>query len=103
MKRYRVTIERSAQADIEESYQWGVAHWGKERADEWVRHLRGSCRKLATMPQRCPIAPEDDEFFETIRHLVTGRYRVLFTVTGNEVHVLHVRGPYVAKRHWIFG
>jgi plasmid stabilization system protein ParE len=97
MKRYRVIIERSAQVDIEGSYQWGVAHFGKHQADEWLRHLRRSCRRLATLPERCPIAPEDDEFFETIRHLITGRYRVLFTVTGNTVHILHLRGAYVEK------
>jgi plasmid stabilization system protein ParE len=97
MKRYRVIIERSAQVDIEGSYQWGVAHFGKQRADEWVRHLRRSCRQLAKLPERCPIAPEDDEFFETIRHLITGRYRLLFTVIGNTVHILHLRGAYIEK------
>ena len=36
--------------------------------------------------------PEDDEFSEEIRQMVVGRYRVLFTIKGRKVHVLHVRG-----------
>lgn len=94
MKRSRVIVELSAQTDIERSYQWGVRHWGKVRADEWARQLRQACRQLATLASRHPIAPENDGFTETIRHMVTGRYRVLFTIRGNNVHVLHVRGPF---------
>ena len=44
-----------------------------------------------------PLAPEDDEFSEEIRQMVIGRYRVLFTIKGREVHVLHVRGAYVGR------
>ncbi|HKF58736.1 MAG TPA: type II toxin-antitoxin system RelE/ParE family toxin [Blastocatellia bacterium] len=98
MRRYRVIIEDSAQADIERSYQWGVRHWGKVQAQEWARQLRQACRQLATMPSRNPIAPENEEFNETIRHLVSGRYRVLFTIRTGSVHVLHVRGPF--KGDW---
>ncbi len=34
--------------------------------------------------------PEDDEFSGEIRQMVVGRYRVLFTIKGRKVHVLHV-------------
>jgi len=46
------------------------------------------------MPSRNPIAPENEEFDETIRHMVSERYRVLFTIRTGSVHVLHVRGPF---------
>jgi plasmid stabilization system protein ParE len=98
MKRYRVVIEQSAQTDIERSHQWGVRHWGTSQAHEWARQLRQLCRELATFPSRHPVAPEDEEFVETIRHMVSGRYRILFTIRGDSVHVLHVRGPFKGDR-----
>lgn len=38
---------------------------------------------------------QQDNFSEEIRQMVVGRYRVLFTIRGRKVHVLHVRGAYV--------
>jgi plasmid stabilization system protein ParE len=75
----------------------GVARvWGKRKAQQWVRQLRSAVSKqLAVVPKGFPLAPEDDEFFEEIRQMVVGRYRLLFTIKGRKVHVLHVRGAYV--------
>ena len=46
------------------------------------------------MPKAFSIALEDEEFFEEIRQLIVGRYRVLFTIRKHKVHVLHVRGAH---------
>jgi hypothetical protein len=47
---------------------------------------------------RCPKGfspcPENEEFAPEIRQMVIGRYRILFTIKGRKVHVLHVRGSY---------
>jgi plasmid stabilization system protein ParE len=47
------------------------------------------------MPERCPLAPEDALHAEEIRELfygkLPGRYRILFTVRHESVHVLHIR------------
>jgi len=45
--------------------------------------------------QRLPACVGNDEFSEEIRQTVVSRYRVLFTIKGRRVHVLHVRGAYV--------
>jgi plasmid stabilization system protein ParE len=98
MKRYAVVFEESAQADVGESYEWGCRVWGKREAQEWVRQLRTAvAQQLAIVPKGFPVAPEDDEFAEEIRQMVVGRYRVLFTIKGRRVHVLHVRGAYVGS------
>ena len=52
-------------------------------------------KQLGVIPKAFPLAPEDAEFSEEIRQMVVGRYRVLFTIKGRRVHVLHVRGAYV--------
>lgn len=98
MKRYLVIFEDSAQTDVRGAYEWGCRAWGKRRAQQWVRQLRTAVLKqLGVVPKGFPLAPEDDEFSEEIRQMVIGRYRVLFTIKGRQVHVLHVRGAYVGR------
>jgi plasmid stabilization system protein ParE len=98
MKRYVVIFEGSAQADVRGSYEWGCRAWGKRKAQQWARQLRTAVfKQLAVVPKGFPLAPEDDAFSEEIRQMVVGRYRVLFTIKGREVHVLHVRGAYVGR------
>jgi plasmid stabilization system protein ParE len=95
MKRYEVIIEDSAQENVRESYEWGCRAWGSRRAQQWARQLRTSILKqLGVVPKAFPLAPENDEFSEEIRQMLVGRYRVLFTIRGRKVHVLHVRGAY---------
>ena len=96
MKRYAVFFEESAQADVRDSYEWGCRVWGRREAQQWARQLRTAVsRQLAIVPKGFALAPEGDEFLEEIRQMVVGRYRVLFTIGGRKVHVLHVRGAYV--------
>jgi len=98
MKRYLVIFEDSAQADVRGSYEGGCRAWGKRKTQQWARQLRSAVlMQLAVVPQGFPLAPEDDEFSEEIRQMVVGFYRVLFTIKGREVHVLHLRGPYVRR------
>src|SRR2546427_9630335 len=95
MKRYKVVIEDSAQADVRQSYDWGCRRWGKRKAQRWVRDLRTAVLKqLRVMPEAFPLAPENDEFAEKIHQMLIGRYRVIFTIKKRIVHVLHVRGSF---------
>ena len=98
MKRYSVRFEDSAQSDVRQSYDWGCRAWGKRKAQQWARELRSEILKqLATLPAGFPLASENSEFDEEIRQMIVGRYRVLFTIKGRTVHVLHVRGAYVGS------
>jgi hypothetical protein len=61
---------------------------GKNEAQRWFRQLRSAVfEQLGVVPKAFPLAPENDEFTEEIRQMIIGRYRVLFTITGREVHV----------------
>ncbi len=43
------------------------------------------------MPERCAHAPENRWFKREIRQLLYDQYRILFTIRGRTVRVLHVR------------
>ena len=104
MRHYGVVFEDSAQADVRDSFDWGCREWGKREAQQWVRQLRTAVfKQLSVVPIGFPLAPEDDELSEEIRQMIVGRYRVLFTIKGRKVHVLHVRGAYVGALHELEG
>ena len=95
MKKYKVILHSDAESDIESSFKWGRRVWGEENARLWVRKLWHAIRKqLTSMPLACPLAPESEQLGVSVRQLIVGRYRVLFTVRVKTVTILHVSGPY---------
>jgi plasmid stabilization system protein ParE len=91
---YRVIIQPSAQAEMEEAYLWVHDH-APLRIAKWCNGLVEAILSLANHPQRCSLAPESDAFDEEINQLLFGKrtnvYRILFTIQENTVSVLHVR------------
>jgi plasmid stabilization system protein ParE len=94
MKRWIVIVELPAQADIAEAHRW-LAERDPEAADRWFNGLYDKLGSLERFPERCPLAPESQFFSAEIREAFHGhrqhKYRILFTVTVDEVHILHVR------------
>jgi plasmid stabilization system protein ParE len=98
MKRYKVILHPDAELDIASPFKRGCRAWGEENAKLWVQKLRRTLKKqLTSMPFACPLAPESEQLSISVRHLIVERYRILFTVTGRIVTILHVRGPYIAR------
>ncbi len=96
MKDYIVRFNPDAVRDMETSFEWGVRNWGEAEAQKWLRELQLIVRKrLREFPMSCPIAPESADFGFQICHLVYERYRILYTVKGILVLVLHLRGPFI--------
>src|SRR5687767_906022 len=92
--KYRVVIQPGAEAEVVEAF--GFIHdRSPASAERWLRGLYAAIESLELMPKRCGLARENAAFEEEIRQLLYGKrqhkYRILFTVRGNEVHVLHVR------------
>ena len=88
--RFSVLIQPPAEADAEAAYLYIQEH-APRAAEAWLDGLLAALETLATMPERCPRAPENDAFDEEIRQLLHRSHRVLFTVRGTEVHILHIR------------
>ena len=95
MKKYSVTITRSAQADIIDSFLCCCHEWGREAANGWAAELRSTIKqRLSSHPMSCPLAPDRDLSEPDIRQLIIGRYRVLFEIIESRVRVLNVRGAF---------
>lgn len=96
MKQYSVVFSQSAEKDVYESFEWGHREWGEKLAIKWARELKKSVEGLLErFPNSQPIAPESDDLLFEVRQMIVGRYRVLFVIEGDQVHILHVRGSFV--------
>ena len=88
---YRVILQAQANEDIDRVLSYLVRHASMDVAARWLTEIEGAVDTLERMPLRCPIAAESEQFEHEIRQLLVDPYRILFTIVGREVHVLHVR------------
>jgi plasmid stabilization system protein ParE len=91
---YHVIIQPQAEAEIEAAYLWKRDN-APQAAARWFAEIVEAINSLDQFPSRCPLAPENEHFAQEIRQLLYGPrndvYRILFTIQGDTVHVLHVR------------
>lgn len=90
MKTYQVIIKPTAEKDLEERFLQ-IREDSPENALRWYLNLIEAIEALAFMAERCPLAPEDADIQQGIRHLIVDRYRVLYRIAGDSVEVLHIR------------
>ena len=93
--RFRVLVTPDAQHDIREIRNYIRARAPKA-AGEWSNGIRRAIQGLGANPMRCPKAPENEYFEDEVLELLYGKgnrgvYRILFTIIGRTVFVLHVR------------
>jgi plasmid stabilization system protein ParE len=91
----RIIITPNAEAELRAAYRY-IHDRAPEAAREWVKGARRKIKSLARDPERAPLAPESVSFENPIRELFygsgnRGTYRILFTVLGQQVYVLHFR------------
>ena len=99
---FRVVIQPRAERDI-----WAAAQWIEDqsasaaKALRWARSIRARINTLKVYPKRCPVDPDSDAYGEEVRVLLYGKrhgkYRILFTIRGDTVHILTVR--HAARRN----
>ena len=93
---FELVFHPFAEREIQDAYLQ-LAREAPASAVLWFNALEEAIGSLKSLPDRCPIAPESSYFTYEVRHLLFGkkgrRYRVLFIVVGDKVHVLHFR-------HW---
>jgi len=92
---FRVEYSVRAKLDLDAILEWLLAQEAGDRGLQWFRKLQDAVYSLRELPQRCPLAPENKEFPFEVRQLLYGRrshrYRILFTIEGETVVILHIR------------
>jgi len=92
---FRVEISAQAESDADAILEWLISRHAGEAGERWFHALESAVASLSTLPRRCPLAPEAARFPFEVRQLLYGRkphaYRILFTVAGGTVYVLHIR------------
>jgi hypothetical protein len=91
---FRVSISPTALADIE-ALLFHQVEISLGHASSWLLDLEVAVFSLSELPLRCGLAFESMAFQLEVRQLLCGKgrekYRVLFTVEGDEVRVHHAR------------
>ena len=92
---FRVEITAAAEQEADEILDWLVSAHAGDSGLRWFEALEQAIASLAEFPTRGLLAPENVSFPFEVRQLLYGDlphvYRILFTIEGNVVFVLHIR------------
>jgi len=92
---FRVETTAEAEREGDAILEWLLAQHAGDAGNRWFAALQSAIESLAEFPERCSLAPESILFPFEVRHLLYGHsphvYRILFTIHGDTVYVLHIR------------
>jgi plasmid stabilization system protein ParE len=92
---FRVETTATAEQDADAALDWLLSQHAGDAGMRWFLALQDAIASLVEFPARCPLAPENAVFPFEVRHLLYGHiphvYRILFTIEGKTVYVLHIR------------
>jgi plasmid stabilization system protein ParE len=94
---YQVTLLPAARRELATIYDW-LAKRSPQGARTWFNRFTEALLTLEENPLSCGLAPESELTDEEVRQLIFKtkrgrRYRAIFTVSQDTVHLLHIRGP----------
>jgi plasmid stabilization system protein ParE len=91
---YQVRVTARAEWDADEIMDY-LGRRSRQGVARWLGWLVKAVQSHAEHPERCGLAPEAEEMGIELRQLLFGRrrhaYRLLFTISGDTVNILHVR------------
>ena len=88
--KFRVRYTRSAKREIGAIYEYYQEN-APTFAERWFAGVFEAAATLSEFPFRCARVPESDDSPEEVRHLLFGSHRILYSVRGRTVFILHVR------------
>lgn len=86
---YSILITRQAENDLAEIYDY-IAADSPARAKIFVQELEKKIFTLSSLPERTPLIPENSLMGTEYRHLIHGRYRIIFRIQECSIIVLRV-------------
>lgn len=109
---YAIRLTLEARLELDEEHNRLVELANFKMANEWRNGLLDAIRTLATLPERCVVAPEDELFKDVVRQLLYRRkrgpiWRILFSVYEADdndpsmIRVHHIRhGAQASMTEW---
>lgn len=89
---HRIVFTEAAREQAKAAARYIAEQGSPQVATEWLDGLIEAIESLATLPHRCGLARENDLFPDAeLRQLIFKSHRVIYTVIGDEVTILHVR------------
>src|SRR3954465_5841636 len=93
--KYSVLVQPEAEEEMERAFQW-LQTQTPQHAPLWYNRIIDAILSLEDLAGRCPLAREGSATpGEEVRQLLYGKlphvYRILFSIRGDKVMVLHVR------------
>jgi plasmid stabilization system protein ParE len=96
--RYTVHFHIEAQREMLDAAEFIAEQGSSQAAMRWYAGIEAAIASLASMPRRCARARESVLIPGVeLRQLVFKSHRIIFTIRGRHVHVLHVR--HAAQAH----
>lgn len=94
---HRVVVLRRAEEELTAIALW-LASRSRDGAVRWLDAFERAKDSLAVDPYCGESAPESEFVEAEVRQILFktrsgNRYRALYTIDGNDVRVLHIRGP----------
>lgn len=90
----KIHITDHALEELQSAYDW-LAEYSKFAAEQWKSRFTTALAKLEHLAESCPLAPEAESLNIQLRQYIIGkrrgRYRVLFVILADEVHILRIR------------
>lgn len=96
---FDVKLSAEAKQNLDTLTAWLlVERQAGDAARRWLGGLQAAIKSLSEMPGRCVLARESRSTPFDMWQLLYGRkpnvYRILFTIEGNTVWILFIRGPH---------
>ncbi len=89
--RFKVTFRKEARDEAVEAAAYIAEEGSPEASARWLEGLERAIESLSIMPRRCRRAREQPAFPDReLRQLRYKSHRLIFTILGREVHVLHI-------------
>ncbi len=86
---YNVYITKSAEQDILDIWNY-ICDGSRIRATKFVAQIETEIANLKKYPLRCPIIKESEFLGIEYRHLVIGKYRIIFKIVAKNVYIMLV-------------
>lgn len=89
---FDIVFRAEARQEAIDVARYIAMHSDRDTALRWYKGLEEVVAGLTDMPGRFPYARENDQFSDVeLRQIIYESHRIVFTVRGDVVHILHIR------------